>query len=693
MLSSIKTTILAALVGLQVIATGIIISSSFVTSETAVLSQAEQLMVETAKNTIRHTQNFLHDAETAVQLSQGLKQDGLLNADNPDEIERYFFEHLRVSPKISGLYYGDAAGRFLFVSRSKVVDRAEFRTKLISKQGSGADYTYRDRSYRSVGTDTDPADSYDPRLRPWYKKAVSTRNTMWTEPYIFYTSQAPGISVGAPVFDAQGDVAGVVGIDMDIAEISNFLRQLDIGESGKALILSKNGDVIAHPDPTKIKKLKEDGQDGLRFAKIDEIDDAIARAIVEGISGQSGNVDFSVDQFTRVTVGDEVFDAVFAPFRIGNLEWTIAIYVPEDDFLGPIFQSRKQSVVVAVSIACLTVLLGWLIARSITSPLTRLSKCADQIARGEKADTESLPENFSEVKHVSTAFRRMTRWLDDYRQQNSAMNEELKTAAKKLEVRVEDLRTEIADRKRAEAQSQQLQNELAHVTRVSTTGEMAASLAHELNQPLTAITQYCDVVLQSASAEMSSDKELVECIEEMQDQAFRAGEIIRQLRQFIRKGETDAEYVSLGRLISQTVRLIEPQARENNIEIIIDVDEEAPKISVNRVQIAQVLVNLLRNSVEAITASGTEQRRIIVREVRWQDLVEITVEDTGPGILSADHAFKPFETSKPEGMGMGLSISRSIIEAHHGSLTADDSITTGARFRVILPVQRRQAAS
>ena len=371
MFSSIKTTILVALVGLQVIATGIIISSSFVTSERAVLDQAERLMVDTAKNTIRHTQSFLRDAETAVKLSQGLQQDGLFTADKPGEIERYFFEHLRVSPKISGLYYGDAEGRFLFVSRSDVMESASFRTKLMPKQGSGAEYTYRDDSYRTISTDTDPADKYDPRSRPWYEQAASTRETMWTEPYIFYTSQAPGISIGAPVFDTNGDVAGVVGIDMDIAEISSFLAQLDIGESGTALILSKNGDVIAHPDPTKIKKVKDNGEDGLRFAKIDEIDDPIARAIFQGISGQSGAVDFSVDQFTRVDVDNQTFDAVFAPFRVGNLEWTFAIYVSEDDFLGPIFESRTQNIVIALSIACLTVLLGWLIARAITSPLTR----------------------------------------------------------------------------------------------------------------------------------------------------------------------------------------------------------------------------------------------------------------------------------------------------------------------------------
>ena len=692
MLFSIKTTILAVLVGLQLIAAGIIISSSFVTSETAVLHQAERLTVETAKNTIRHTQNFLQHADLAVNLSQGLLQEGFFTEPDRSDLELFFFEQLRVSPNISGLYYGDAGGSFIFVNRTVDIADVNFRTKRISSPGKGAELTYRNEAFTDIRSDFDPDDPYDPRERPWYKKVLAMGETTWTSPYIFYTSKKPGITVAAPVYGGDETIIGVVGIDLEIAAISSFLDNLSIGKSGAAFILGQTGDVIAHPDSTKIKKLKDNGETGLRFAKIDEIDDPIASAIVKKISSSEGNIDFSVDQFARVDVGNQIYDALFTPFNVGNLEWTIAIYVPENDFLGSIVEARTLNIAIAISIGFLTVFLGWFIARLITSPLTSLSQCADQIARGENADTDRLPENFVELKHVSIAFRRMTRWLADYKTQNSKMNKELVASAKKLEVRVEDLHAEIADRKRAEAQSQQLQNELAHVARFSTTGEMAASLAHELNQPLTAITQYCDALLSAGKTNAPSDHEVMECIEEMQDEAFRAGEIIRQLRQFIRKGETDAELVDLSELIAQTIRLIEPQAREHNIEIIIDAEDHAPEIMINRVQIAQVLVNLLRNSVEAIVASGSDERIITVRTRLLNDSAEITVEDSGPGLKSINQAFKPFETSKPEGMGMGLSISRSIVEAHNGRLIADADVTKGARFRIMLPNEIRKAS-
>jgi len=685
MVLSIKTTILAALVGLQLIAAGIIISSSFVTSETAVLRQAERLMRSIGDDTIQHTRRFLKQADSAVELSQSVQESDLISGDGTGALERFFFEQLRIFPDFSGLYLGDKNGQFTFVRRSTDIVGTSYQTKLITSDSPGAKLISRDDRFKKLATKSDLDDSFDPRERPWYMKAVKMQDKVWTAPYIFYTSQQPGITVAAPVSGTDGAIEGVVGIDVEIASISNFLADLEIGNSGAALILTRNGDVIAHPDSSKIKKLRDDGEAGLRFAKIHEIDDPIARAVVGRLSSETGEVDFTVNQFARVDVSGEVYDAVLMPFTVGQLDWTIAIYVPEADFLGSIIEGRTLNIAIAFSIACLTVLLGWFIARRITSPLTALSEYADQITREERANPVTLPGNFVEINHVSAAFGRMSLWLDGYRSQNSQMHAELAESAKKLEVRVDELNAEIVDRKRAEAQSQQLQNELAHVGRVATTGEMAASLAHELNQPLTAITQYCDLLINAAKSDADNKEEITESLEELQNQAFRAGAIIRELRQFIRKGETDLEQVNLAELIVQTVRLIEPQARKNNIDIAINVDEDAPKILINRVQIAQVLVNLMRNSVEAIKSAGSNPRIITIKTCHRGSGAEIIVEDTGPGLSSVESAFKPFETSKPDGMGIGLSISRTIIEAHQGRLTADPTVKRGARFRISLP--------
>jgi len=246
---------------------------------------------------------------------------------------------------------------------------------------------------------------------------------------------------------------------------------------------------------------------------------------------------------------------------------------------------------------------------------------------------------------------------------------------------------DISRRRKMEQQSRILQRELAHAWQQTMMGEMAAGLAHELNQPLTAITQYCDAALTAITTDETDQPDAVQFLGDAYEQAQRAGTIIRQLKQFIRKSETEKSPVALNDLIAQTVELIEPDARDKNIEIILALEDDIADIILNRVQVAQVLVSLIRNSVDAIETSSNDERVVTIGSTSVDGCVQITVQDTGPGLSSIEDAFSPYETSKDEGIGMGLSISRSIIEAHSGRLWAEQEIGAGARFHFTLPLR------
>jgi len=246
---------------------------------------------------------------------------------------------------------------------------------------------------------------------------------------------------------------------------------------------------------------------------------------------------------------------------------------------------------------------------------------------------------------------------------------------------------DISERRKMETQSRTLQLELTHVTRLTTMGEMATGLAHELNQPLTAITQYCDAAMSTCSDKGNADPELTELLGDIHEQAHRAGEIIRQLRQFVRKGETEKSPASLNQIITQTVRLIEPDARDKNILISVSLADDIADVTLDRVQIAQVLVNLLRNSIDAIDLAESDQRTVTISTNRNGEAVNVTVRDTGPGLDSSTKIFEPFQSNKVTGLGMGLPISRSIIEAHGGKLWADDACSHGACLHFSLPLQ------
>jgi PAS domain S-box-containing protein len=241
-------------------------------------------------------------------------------------------------------------------------------------------------------------------------------------------------------------------------------------------------------------------------------------------------------------------------------------------------------------------------------------------------------------------------------------------------------------RKSIEARSEKLQLELAHAARVTTMGQMATGLAHELNQPLTAIVQSTDAAMFEAKQGNNDPTEIIEILGELEAQALRAGDIIQEMRQFVKKDEGKSETFDLNDLIQQSVRLVKSSADKENIEIEIITGDLKP-VTGMRVQLIQVLVNLIQNSIQAITGSENQGRKIIIKTINEDRCVMVIVEDTGPGIPRDLDLFAPFVTTNTAGMGMGLPICRSILQSHDSELKHDSAYEGGARFRFTLPVK------
>jgi len=248
---------------------------------------------------------------------------------------------------------------------------------------------------------------------------------------------------------------------------------------------------------------------------------------------------------------------------------------------------------------------------------------------------------------------------------------------------------DITEAKQAEEEIQRQQREMSHVMRLNSMGEMASGLAHELNQPLTALTSYCGTATTLVNSLPSPPPKLGEILERIEKQAHRASEIIQQLRNFLGKGSDHTEPVDLDQVIAGMIGLLKPQLKNGHVKIEYHPsDARGCKVMANKVQLEQVLVNLALNSLEAIRGSGKTTGNIIVQtRLLPNEAIETTVTDNGPGIDAdmAGRMFNPFQTSKSSGMGMGLSISRSIIEAHGGTLWADIQRRNGALFGFNLP--------
>ena len=250
---------------------------------------------------------------------------------------------------------------------------------------------------------------------------------------------------------------------------------------------------------------------------------------------------------------------------------------------------------------------------------------------------------------------------------------------------------DITERQETEMRLQDLQSELAHVGRLSEMSTLASSLAHELNQPLTAIASYCQGAWELLGGALDGEavKSLREALEDAAQEVVRAGEIVRRMREFISRGDTEHSIESLPRLITEANALALVGSREYGIDVQLGLDPHADKVLVDRIQVQQVMFNLIRNAIDAMIESS--MRSLTISSAAGPSgFVTVSIKDTGTGISEevAAQLFQPFVTSKAAGMGIGLPICRTIIEAHGGRIWFENGPDQGTVFRFTLPTAR-----
>jgi two-component system sensor kinase FixL len=251
---------------------------------------------------------------------------------------------------------------------------------------------------------------------------------------------------------------------------------------------------------------------------------------------------------------------------------------------------------------------------------------------------------------------------------------------------------DLTEQQQTQAQLQELQSELIHMSRLSAMGEMASALAHELNQPLAAISNYMNGSRRLLEASADPNRSKIEnALNKAAEQAVRAGQIIRRLRDFVSRDESEKRVESLSKLVEEAGALGLTGSREQGVLLRFNLDPRYDRVMVDRVQIQQVLVNLFRNGLEAMLNSP-RQELAVTNSATADDMIEIVVSDTGSGFSDdvVPKLFQTFFTTKATGMGVGLSISRSIVEAHGGKMWAETNPSGGATFRFTLPAAPSQ---
>ena len=430
---SIKT-VLSGFLGLFLISITAILASSYLTSEKVLQDHAKVIMGNVSMLTIQQSQSYLKPAHDVVELTRHLANSSVLSSKNSSILERYFTEQLTIHPQISGIYFGTPDGEFVYVMKNNSKVPGGFKTKFISldKGTKKTEIVWRDDLQKEIYRELDPEDTYDPRDRPWYKKALNAGALIWADPYIFFTSQKPGITAASPAYLPSGRIYGIVGVDMEIDNISIFLSKLKVGKNGSAYILNRNGDVIAFPDRTKMKQPLHSGSTQLRLVKITELNDPLSRKAYESVMKRMSNLDLSEPVFSMFSHENKRYHVMFSPFSDRQWPWVIGVYLPEDDYLGPIKQNRLFNSILGIGIAFIATIIGLFIARSISKPLTALQSEAMAIKGYDLDTTFDKKSIIKEVQQTSDAFVQMKAGLKDFKTTNNKITADLKQQAAEL---------------------------------------------------------------------------------------------------------------------------------------------------------------------------------------------------------------------------------------------------------------------
>ncbi len=412
---SMRLTLIAVIIGLIWVTYAFTTSTTYLSSEKTLRRHARDVMDNISSLAMQEAYTHLKHAEAAAVLTHRLISSDVIagGRETLNMLEQYFYNHMEINPHFAGIYLGMPDGSFYDVRRSDDRVKQGYRSKFIEFADNGERRTrllWHDDSFQLIADDNDPDDTFDPRDRPWYINALKKKQIVWTDPYIFYSSQKPGITISGPSFDSQGQIKGIIGVDIEIDQLSTFIASLKIGVNGSAFMLNRNGDVVAHPDLDKLRTQPHPDRKEHRLVKIEELDDAVSREAYLSLTKNSNATELAnlnQSELAKFRFEGRDYIAMITPFNRWEWPWFIYVFLPEDDFLGGLKENRKLNMMIAFLISLLATAIGLYLARSIIRPISALEAEATAIRNGN-FDTKSMTLSpYTELQSTTDSFQLM----------------------------------------------------------------------------------------------------------------------------------------------------------------------------------------------------------------------------------------------------------------------------------------------
>ncbi len=664
-------------------AVGIVGYLSFKNGQQAVNDLAGQLRETATKQISYYLSDYLSGPQQINQINQEAIASGLLNLQDFERMGRLFWRQMQVF-NVGYIDFANQEREFLGVER---LDDGTLVLNEIRKNApkKSSKYTVDDRGNRRyLQTIDDPGDV---REEGWYADAAKAGRPVWTAIYQWDDKPVLSISSSYPIYDKDRKLLGVIGVDLVLSQIKNFLRTIPISPSSRTFILERNGLVVASSSDAPFSKIVDGKQKRLSAL---ESSDPVVKSSAEFLKNKFNGLDqingsHQLDFYLANTNARQFVQVT--PWRDkAGLDWLVVVVVPESDFMAQINANTQTTILLCIAALAVAIVIGLITSQWIAYPIRRLSKTAAAIAEG-KFDARNEIEGIKELEVLSSSFNQMA--------------EELQDSFELLETRVDQRTVELKEAKQVA--------ETANKTK----SEFLANMSHELRTPLNAILGFTQV--------MGNDTSLNSEQQENLGIINRSGEHLLSLINDVldmskieagRVGLNEADF-DLHRFLDTVEEMFQLKADSQGIELIVDHDPDVPQyIRSDERKLRQVSINLLGNAIK-FTQKGSVSLRVkmgddyinknkIVATVEEQlapYTLHFEVADTGPGIApdELDSLFEPFiqtETGRnsQQGAGLGLPISRKFVQLLGGDITVSSELGKGTVFKFDIQVQPGEVA-
>ncbi len=377
----------------------IVLTYSYLNTSRIVLLLSDNIMDRTTDLVIQRTVAFLHPPARMTELTAQMVAAGLLSFKNLPRLERYLAASLRAMPQASMLFVGDQQGNFLLARREEADKIATKHMRRTTKE-TITTWKVWSPEHNLVAASTLTTDTFDHRTRPWYRAAAETKQLSWSDLYIFYTGHEPGLTVSSPIIDHRGTVLGVVGCDLALLQLSHFLRELVIGQTGLAFILNEKQEVVAYPDPAQITAQPAAG-DGIFPIQVSSLQNQAVVTAFQQYQRQ-GQEEFPF------SVAGRRYLASFTRFpdSFGSL-WKVGIIVPEKDFTSQVDYLIRRVLMICSIFLLLSLLIAVFLARLISKPVLQLAAETDRIRNLQVDSPLNLESHITEIQVLTQAIERM----------------------------------------------------------------------------------------------------------------------------------------------------------------------------------------------------------------------------------------------------------------------------------------------